>query len=318
MTVSRTRSSVLLLWAAAVLCASCAVKPNAQPTAQTQQQPAPTPFDYDTSLPLNVEVGEAKIAPAAVEERIEFDSPKGGRVAGLLIRPRKIEKPPVVLFLHGLGGSKKDARLAASLLVPEGIAVLGLDAACHGDRKIEGEEFFSPDLQKPREHIIQTVIDYRRAIDYLQTRDDVDVDRLGLIGASLGAILGSMVGGVDKRVDACLLIVGGGDWRKIISKSEHPAAQKLRDVLSPGMPSPLDDIDPIWWVGQISPRPVWMMNGRQDKIIPAAAAEALHQAAKQPKKVIWYDGGHMPPMPLIASAIKSWLKEWLVGAAPGE
>ena len=301
------------LWAVAVLCASCAVQNQAQP-AQPAPQPdaaTPTPFDYDASQPLNAVVTETKEAPAAIEERIEFDSPKGGRVAGLLIRPKGAARPPVVLFLHGLGGSKTDARLAATLLVPEKIAVLGLDAACHGDRKKEGEDFFSTDLANTRDHIIQSVVDYRRALDYLATRDDVDADTVGLIGASLGAILGSMVTASDQRIKTCLLIVGGGDWRTIVEKSQHPAAQRLREAIA-GDVSALDDVDPTKWVARISPRPVWMLNGRQDKIIPQAAAQALYQAARDPKKIIWYDGGHMPPMPLIGRTIKQWLRKCLL------
>ncbi len=309
----RSKALGVFLWLAVVLCASCGIKQVGEPVAQAQEQAGPTPFDYDATAPLKAQVTSTKESPAAVEERVEFDSPKGGRVAGLLIRPKGVEQPAVVLFLHGLGGSKADTRLAAALLMPEKVAVFGLDAACHGDRKKEGEEFFSADLGKTREHIVQTVIDYRRAIDYLQARQDLDGERIGLIGASLGAIVGSMVAGVDTRVDAALLIVGGGDWSKIVGKSEHPAAQKLRELLAGGGASRLDDVDPVRWVGKISPRPVWMMNGREDKIIPVESAEALHEAAREPKKVIWYDGGHIPPMALISSTIKQWLKECLFG-----
>ena len=52
------------------------------------------------------------------------------------------------------------------------------------------------------------------------------------------------------------------------------------------------DVDPIYFVGHISPRPVLMQNGKTDRLVPPAAAEPLHKAAKEPKVVRWYPGGH--------------------------
>ncbi len=270
-------------------------------------------FDYDTSQSLNVAVTETAEGAKVKELRIEFDSPKGGRVAGLLLLPKDKPHPYVVLFLHGLGGSKKDARIAGALLAPKGIAVLGLDAALHGDRKHPGAKLISEDSAVMVQGFIQTVIDYRRAIDYLQTRDDVQAEKVGLIGASMGAIMGSMLAAVDSRVAAALLIVGGGDWVTMVRNSDHPAAEQVRQRLGDEeMKRRLGIVDPVNYVGHISPRPVWMLNGRDDRVIPAACAEALHRAAKEPKNVIWYDGGHIPPPAVVIRVLTQWLNECLL------
>ncbi|MBC7289067.1 MAG: alpha/beta fold hydrolase [Armatimonadetes bacterium] len=307
----------LALWAM-MLCSACGISRPPDSVARAQQaEAATTPFDYDPAGPLSPTIAVTKRSPGAVIEQVEFNSPCGGRVAGLLIRPTAVERPPVILFLHGLGGSKKDAQSAAALLMARGVAVFGLDAACHGDRRKEGEEFFSADLQKTKDHIIQTVIDYRRAIDYLATRDDVDAGRVGLIGASLGAILGAMVAGVDQRVCAALLIVGGGNWRTIFTQSRHPAAEALRAAIGakPEAVASIDDVDPVRYVGMISPRPLWMVNGKQDDIIPRAAAEALFEAAKPPKEIFWYEGGHVPPLPWLAGVVNDWIGEFVTNGA---
>ncbi|MCX7597817.1 MAG: alpha/beta fold hydrolase [Armatimonadetes bacterium] len=272
-------------------------------------------FVYDTAAPLNAVSVQTAETLQAVEERIEFDSPGGGRVAGLLIRPKTVQRPPVILFLHGLGGSKNDARLAAPLAVQYGYAVLGLDAALHGDRRMAGQEMFSPDLMRIKLAFIQTVVDYRRALDYLATREDVKADKVGLVGASMGAILGTIVTAVEPRVATALLLVGGGDWKKFVQASQHPAAAALLPVFEmPEVARELATLDPVTYAPYISPRPVWLVNGRQDEIVPALAADALHQACREPKKVVWYDGGHLPPLPVLLQVVPQWMNEVLAPA----
>lgn len=275
-------------------------------------------YDYDAAQPLNARAEVTARGARVVEERIEFDSPKGGRVAGLLLRPIGVEKPPVVLFLHGLGGKKEDSRLMAPLLGSRGYAVFGLDAALHGERKVPEEDIMSPRGRVMYDGFIQTVVDYRRAMDYLESRDDVDASRIGLIGASMGAIMGSIVAAVDKRVDAALLVVGGGDWLGIVQTSTHPAAERLRKALDGAqLQEVIERIDPVNYVGHISPRPVWMVNGKQDQIIPARCAEALHNAAEEPKRVIWYDGGHIPDVKLIVKVVNDWIDECMENLGGG-
>ena len=51
--------------------------------------------------------------------------------------------------------------------------------------------------------------------------------------------------------------------------------------------------DPIHYVAQIAPRPVYFQNGRHDVLVPAAAGTAFQNAAKQPKKITWYASDHV-------------------------
>ncbi|MGC9317657.1 MAG: alpha/beta hydrolase family protein [Armatimonadota bacterium] len=264
-------------------------------------------YDYDAEAPLEITPGELSDLGALAVENLTFAGAGGEHVPAVLIRPTGVERPPVVLFLHGLGGDKGQARLAAMLLAPQGVAVMAIDAALHGDRAVEGPGIgrqLAADLQA----LVRTVIDNRRAIDYIHTRGDLDPDRLVLMGASMGAILGSIVAAVDERIDAAVLLVGGGGWERILEASEHPAAAALRESGLSGEGS-LAQLDPVHFVGHISPRPVLMVNGTQDRIIPPEAAEALHQAAQQPKEVLWYEGGHvgMPPQTL------QQVVEWVAG-----
>lgn len=51
--------------------------------------------------------------------------------------------------------------------------------------------------------------------------------------------------------------------------------------------------DPIHYAAQISPTPVFFQNGKYDVLVAAAAGKALQDAAKDPKKITWYDSDHV-------------------------
>ncbi len=292
-----------VLWAAACVADT--------PAAKTLPPELAALYAYDKTAPLNLTTSEPKEAAKTVEERIESDSPKGGRVAGLLIRPKDVAKPWVILVLHGYGGSKNDARLFAMFLADKGYAVLGLDAALHGDRKVPGKDMFA-DPASTRDAMIQTVVDYRRAMDYLATRKDVRSEAFGLVGVSMGAIQGTIVSAVDQRVASPLLVVGGGDWSKFAASSTRPEAAAMRTMLqNPAVLAEAAKMDPLTFAPYISPRPAWFANGRQDNIIPVEAATALQEAAGEPKHIIWYDGGHLPPLPIIVQTMNQWLSQAL-------
>ncbi len=88
-------------------------------------------------------------------------------------------------------------------------------------------------------------------------------------------------------------LLAGSDWRTLLRDPRNPWL--LAGVIGPAHLNDsvhvLDPIDPVHWVGRISPRPVLMVNGDADEVIPVAAADALRNAAREPKQVEWYHGG---------------------------
>lgn len=109
-------------------------------------------------------------------------------------------------------------------------------------------------------------------------------------------VLGALLAGSDTRVQAPVLVVAGGDWRTVLRDPRNPWLPA--GVIGPAHLNDsvhvLDPTDPVHWVGCISPRPVLKVNGDADEVIPVAAADALHNAAREPKQVEWYHGGHSP------------------------
>lgn len=288
------------------------------PTAAMAQAIGEALLAYDRALPLDAEVKEKSLADGIRLLSVTYSSTHGERVPALLALPATARPPlPCVILMHGLGGSKEGMKPFWQELTKAGYACFAIDAQFHGERpKGPGGQALLLYPYSGRDALAQTVVDLRRGVDFLQTRDEVDGKRIGYAGVSMGAILGAITAGVDSRIAAAVLIVGGGDWDVLLAKSVLSLAgdKNLKDKATrESVVAALDPLDPVRWVGRISPRPVLMINGELDNIVPVEANKALHAAAKEPKKVVWYSGGHFAPPDLVRKELFAWFADHLNG-----
>ncbi len=279
-------------------------------------------YDYDATLPLDVKELQTTVLGECEKTTFTFAATDGSTVPALLFLPPRQPTQSLVLFLHGLGGSKDDARLLANTLCPNGIALLAIDARGHGDRKQADARLIPPDLNRFRQTVIDTIIDNRRALDYVASRTDFNPDRIVLVGVSMGGIFGSILSAVEPRIDAAALLVAGGRWDILGRSSYHPEARNLRSdgLLPTTIRSQLATVEPINFVGHIAPRPLFFANGKLDRIITPRSAQALHDAASQPRQIHWYQAGHIGAVLQCIPDLTNWLRlqsaprEQVVGA----
>lgn len=299
-----------------LLAASAAPAATRTPCDDTAYEAFVKLYDYDATAPLNAKIIESSDMGGTTVEKFEFDSVNGQRVPGYLVLPPNAGKRPLILVLHGLGGSKDDLLRAAPMLAMFGVehAFLALDAEYHGDRQKIGTELIGADLNVARQGFIQTVLDYRRAIDYVSERDDIDLERIGVGGMSMGAMMGTILTAVEPRIKAAALVVGGADWPTMALESKAPAMVKLReehpeiDWANSG--EILDPIDPLHFAGHFRDIPVLLINARADEVIPLVCAEALQNGVLVEQTTReWYDTGHLIPAESAALRLLSWFQE---------
>jgi cephalosporin-C deacetylase-like acetyl esterase len=273
-------------------------------------------YDYDRDIDLRAVVTEREGTNLARVWHVEYTGANGERVPALFAVPKDGKPPfPCVLLQHGYSGSKDDFLSGMiDLAAMQQYAVLAIDAQYHGERKAPGYDILSTDIESDREALIQTVIDLRRGIDFLETRDDVDTRRIGYVGFSMGAILGTLTAAVEPRIDTCVLVVGGGDWPLLAAESRLPEAAEIRKskVLETEEGRALmEDVEPLNFAPHIAPRPTLMLNGTKDTIVPKACADKLYEALKEPKKIVWYKQGHNLTDSRIPFEVNKWLAETL-------
>jgi formylglycine-generating enzyme required for sulfatase activity/dienelactone hydrolase len=131
-----------------------------------------------------------------------------------------------------------------------------------------------------RDRTIQWAKDFSRSIDYLQTRPDIDREKLAFYGFSMGAIYGPLVAAVDGRLKATVLVAGG--------LPAHGISCCFR---------PLPEADTF----NFAPRdrtPTLMINARGDVITPVETSQLplfrLLGAPAEDKRYALYDGTHVP------------------------
>jgi fermentation-respiration switch protein FrsA (DUF1100 family) len=158
-------------------------------------------------------------------------------------------------------------------------------------------------------------------LDYLEARPDVDTKRMILVGTSFGAPLAVIAGGIDPRAAAVAVLYGGGNLGDLIAHNLRKSG-RLGRVAIPRIGAGLIGwaaavavfpLEPNRYVPLITPRPLLLISGADDELIPRESVLALHEAARPPKDLVWMESKHLRPKQedLIRSLIKR-LKEWLV------
>lgn len=253
-------------------------------------------YDVDSKKDLDMKE-EPRKAENAFSEHLIFNGPDGEKVPGAFLRPKADGVYPVVLLLHGLTSSKDTILKAYGVeLVSKGFAVVALDAPHHGERKKEDDNQIDP--TNFGDAIYRGCKEYRRVLDWLETRKDVDMKHVGLLGYSMGAIMGAILGGVDERIKDFVLCVGGDP---VISFVTNVPIGKRDGIYT---------ISPSLFVSHISPRPILMLNGKQDLTMSLRATMRLYDCAKDPKTLEWYDSAHILPVASINRSAR-WLVEKL-------
>jgi uncharacterized protein len=299
-------------------------------------------FNYDKTQPLNIDIKVLEDRPYFTKYLVHYDSVNGERIPAFLFIPKDVKKfrdsldpasltgynkryieldgPPwpVIFFMHWLQSDKSLADNFAGKWATYGYAVLAIDGVFKGERAKPGRSILETNITDTRNNLVQQVIDCRRGVDYLETRKDIDINRLGYFGISMGSLTGAITTAVDERFKVVVLADGAGDFSTVFSKAELPEFKKtVEEIKAKGFTleqsmAILKPVDPVEYVGHISPRPVLMINGKKDEIFPYEAMDEFHKAANEPKEVKWYNCGHILPVPDTIMLTLRWFKHYMV------
>jgi dienelactone hydrolase len=272
--------------AAVTLAAGCGGSRNAPlKRPSTPAPPAPAPFAYDASQPVAFQ-NRARVNgayPIAVRD-VSYAVP-GGRVDGYLALPPKAHKLAAVIYLHGTGGGRGELLVPAVWLA--GRRAVGLTITAPSSAAGAGPRGLTPaqTLARQKRLTVADVVAVRRAVDLLQSLPQVDPQRIGLVGWSLGARTGAIVAGIEPRIKAVVLMSGGATPVSTYV-AQVPAA------LRPEVRRTLTAIDPLRWIARARPGTILLQDGRKDKVVPRAALLALAHAAPHGTELRWYPAPH--------------------------
>jgi dienelactone hydrolase len=197
-------------------------------------------------------------------EDVAFPTTDGLTLHGWFIpaaAPREQGPAPAILFAHGNAGNLSHHYEFADFLPTEGLSVFIFDYRSYGRSDRSPRRLQRDDL----------IADTNAALDYLLTRPDVDRQRIGLCGFSLGATLGLAVAAERPEVRAVVSISSFSRWK-------DAAADHAGFFGRLGVRSGRDAVDSVRRLGS---RPLLILHGEQDRVVRPYHAQRIEQAAAE-------------------------------------
>ena len=254
-------------------------------------------YRYDPR-PLDVVVDPAEESNADwTKQKVAFNTAYGNERMSAYIYLPKNTRPPyeTVVFFPGSYAvyersfQNGDMSLLA-FVIRSGRALVYPIYKSHYERGDGLAEDDPDETALYRDHVIYWAKDLGRTIDYLETRKDMNLDRLAYYGLSTGAYLGSILPAVETRIKVSVLLSGGFD-----------GAKKLPEV---------DEIN-------FAPRvkvPTLMLNGRYDHFFPLETSQNVMfrflGTPEKGKRHAVLDGGHIPPYEDMVKEVLDWLDKY--------
>ncbi len=229
---------------------------------------------YKAALPFMRPVGERVAIPF-----------EGKTLYGVLRHPlQRASRSPILIMAPGLDSTKEELHAYEEPFLARGIAILAIDGPGQGEAEYE----------------IPICGDYERAAravcDWIEKRSDLDPARIAMWGVSLGGYYAPRATAYEKRIKACIALSGPFEWKEIwgglpvltreaFRVRSHCAteADALRHAATLSMKDAAAKIT----------CPIFIVTGRQDRLVPAAHAEQLARSVSGPVELlIVEDGGH--------------------------
>jgi dienelactone hydrolase len=183
---------------------------------------------------------------------------------------------PVVIFMHGMGGSKEQYVPRMREWAGKGLFVLAIDAHLHGERKVPG---VFPQGKNPgglgtdyniwfhQSAVAHTARDVSRIIDALAVRSDVDPSRIGVAGISMGSSTCMVLAWKEPRISVVVGMIGAVDFWSDVTKTPPGKDQDARrEALCPRVRQLVSSIDPWNRKSAIAPKALLLANGARDEI----------------------------------------------------
>src|SRR6059036_789987 len=296
-------------------------------------------------VPLDPQLRPAGTARGLTATHFTYAAEADERVPGIIIRPEKPAGPrPAVIVLHGTGDSKEGMLGLTVDLAARGFVAVAIDGRYHGERTKSGyEEAILRAYKTGKEHpfIYDTVWDVMRLIDYLETRDDVDSKRIGLLGVSKGGMETYLASAADPRIAVAIPCISVQSFRWALENNRWQArvgtiqfavegaarsqgaeleTQFVRTFYDRVVPGIYSEFDGPAMLPLIAPRPLMVINGDSDSLTPMpgvtlaanSASEAYAKAGAKEKFVlrVQKNTGHSVNGDSLRAAI-DWLVTWL-------
>lgn len=267
-------------------------------------------------IPEKPLTGAIEKQPAFTRELIQVRWRLGDPLDLWVMKPAGVEKPPVVLYLYGYPSDTdrfRDDRFCERI-TRGGYAAVGFVSALTGHRYHDRpmKEWFVSEMQ---ESLVKSTHDVQMIINYLETRGDLDMDRVGMFGQGSGGAIAILAAAVDPRIKTINVIDPWGDWPDWMTTSGRiPEVERPRYV-TPEFQKQIAPFDPVLWLPKLAPRPVRIQDVMDDQYTPEICKKKIEAAAPKSAQIVRYDDTQALHVASYGGKTFDWIKEQLKPAS---
>jgi dienelactone hydrolase len=232
---------------------------------------------------------------------ISFPSPITSAVATNNTVPGELYVPtglpntrqyPAVLVFHILYGNFELERAICQALASQGVTALFFKLPYYGERGgLSGgknnHQKMTSDPQRFMDALSQASADARRCIDIISSLPFISPKKIGVTGGSLGAIMSASVCGFEPRINRALLLLGGGNLRKIIMSAKETRQlrtfiERMPEAEREAIFAKLLEVDPLSQAAALQKLnqqgKLKMICAAEDEVVPPECSQELAEA----------------------------------------
>jgi hypothetical protein len=196
-----------------------------------------------------------------------------------VMRPKGVKKPPVILYLYGYPADtdrfkNEDFQQAVT---KDGFGAVGFVSALTGHRYHDRpmREWFISELP---ECLATSAHDVQMVLNYLATRDDLDMTRVGMFAQGTGASIAILTSAVDPRIKVLDALDPWGDWPTWMNTSPFVPEKERAQYVKPEFLKKAAALDPVDWLPKIQARNFRLQDATFEPNTPKLAKEKLRAA----------------------------------------
>jgi hypothetical protein len=233
--------------------------------------------------------GQIDTFPGFTRELLRVQWRGGDPIDLYVIRPAGVAKPPVILYLYGYP-AESDRYLDPAFcktVTKDGYAAVGFVSALTGQRYHDRpmKEWFVSELQ---ESLATSVHDVQMVLNYLETRGDLDMSRVGIFGQGSGGTIAILSAGVDPRLKALDVMDPWGDWPAWLAESQLIPEHERAAYRDSGFLARVAPLDPLLSLPHLDGRPFRLQECLFDKSNPEAVRKQFESVAQGKSVIVEY------------------------------
>lgn len=217
-------------------------------------------------------------------ERVEIPY-EDGHLVGILRIPEGAQRPPIVIMVPGLDSAKEEMEAYELPFLARGMATLMVDGPGQGEA-----EYRFP-IRGDYE------VAAKAMVDWVMGRKDVDTDRIGLWGVSLGGYYAPRAVAFEKRIRACIGLAGPYDWASIWDSLPELTREAFRvrsHLRTQDEARKYSATLTLKGVAKNIECPLFLVTGKLDRLVPWQDAQRIADEASGPVELlIVEDGNHI-------------------------